>query len=377
MANFPESTFGNGPAMLLADGRVLAGSINGAQTYIYNPATNAWTTGPSKLYADSSNHESWTKLPDGSVLSYNVNSISNPQHAQRFDQTTMTWIDSGSVPVSLEASIGLGLNMGRGVLLPGGRVLQLGRSSNTAIYTPSTTHGGTGTWTAGPVIPGGLEAGGSDAGKSNDLFGSSTAAVLPNGHVLFSAEMPAFGGPTRFFEFDPNAPLATSLTDVTPPISAYETRSYSFSTRMVVLPTGQVLLGINAGVHPPYIFTPDGAPDAAWKPTITSVVASGGHYTLTGTQLNGVSAGASYGTATESASNYPIIELKDGSGNVYFATTFDWSSTGVATGSLQVSTDFSLPTGLPLGTYSLTVRPSTKQPNLPVPPSNLTLGSQR
>ena len=116
-----------------------------------------WSTGPTKLYGDSNNHESWTKLPDGSILSYDVNS--NPGQAQRLDPTTMTWIDSGSVPVSLEAGIGAGLNMGPGVLLADGRVLQLGRSSNTAIYTPSTTPGGTGTWTAGPVIPGGLEAG--------------------------------------------------------------------------------------------------------------------------------------------------------------------------------------------------------------------------
>ena len=60
-----------------------------------------------------------------------------------------------------------------------------------------------------------------------------------------------------------------------------------------------------------YVYTPDGAPQAAWKPTITSVVANGNHYTLTGTQLNGLYAGASYGVGTEMDSNYPIIELKD------------------------------------------------------------------
>ena len=77
IAPFPESTFGIGPMMLLADGRFLAGSISGPQTYVYNPATDSWSSGPTKLYADSSNHESWTKLPDGSILSYDVNS--NPQ----------------------------------------------------------------------------------------------------------------------------------------------------------------------------------------------------------------------------------------------------------------------------------------------------------
>ena len=101
-----------------------------------------------------------------------------------------------------------------------------------------------------------------------------------------------------------------------------------------------------------------GSPQAAWQPTITSIVANGGNsYTLTGTQLNGISAGASHGTGTEMDTNYPIIELHatDGSGQVYFARTSNWSSTGVATGSTPETTDFTLPSTMPYGTYSLTV----------------------
>jgi uncharacterized repeat protein (TIGR01451 family) len=347
IAPFPESTFGNGPAMLLAGGTILAGSVNGPQTYIYDPGTNAWSNGPTKLFGDSSDHESWTKLADGSILSYDVNS--NPGEAQRLDQTTMTWIDSGAVPVSLEAGVSAYQDLGPGTLLPDETVFQLGRSSNTAIYTPSAIPGGMGAWAAGPVVPGGLEAGGSSP------TGASTAAMLPNGHVLFSADMPDSGGPTKFFEFDPTAPLATSLTDVTPPVATYLTQSLAYTTRMVMLPDGQALLGSNADTHILYVCTPDGGPQAAWQPTITSVVANGNHYTLTGTQLNGISAGASYGGSSESATNYPIVELNNGAGRVFFARTSNWSSTGVATGSAPVTTDFSLPAGLPLGTYSLTV----------------------
>ena len=185
IASFPESALGNCPTMLLADGRVLAGSIVGPQTYIYDPATDSWSNGPTKLYGDSSSYESWTKLPDGSILSYDVNG--NPGEAQRLDPTTMTWIDSGTVPVPLEAGVSANLNLGPGVLLPDGRVLQLGRSSYTAIYSPSTTPGGTGTWSAGPVIPDGLEAGGSVS------FASSAAAVLPNGHVMFVVDNARYG----------------------------------------------------------------------------------------------------------------------------------------------------------------------------------------
>jgi uncharacterized repeat protein (TIGR01451 family) len=356
MANFPESTFGNGPTELLANGQLLAGSTNDPNTYLYNLATNTWSAGPTKLYGDSSAKESWTLLPDGSILSYDVNG--NAGEAQRLDPTTMTWVDAGAAPVALEAGISAYQDMGPGVLLPDGQVLQFGRSSQTAIYTPPTTGDGTngvGSWTAGPVIPDGLEAGG-----ENDANGGSTAAVLPNGHVLFCADLPDTGGPTKFFEWDPTAPLASSLTDVTPPIAGYPTSSVNYATRMLLLPTGQVLLG-NAGAtgltttSQLYVYTPDGAPQAAWQPTITSVVASGNNFQLTGTQLNGVSAGASHGVSTQMATNFPIVELKDSSGHVDFARTFNWSSTGVQTGSTPETTDFSVPGYLAPGTYSLYV----------------------
>ncbi len=333
--NYPLSNFGDGPSMLLPDGRVLAGAQNGPQTYIYDPVANSWSTGPTKLYNDSSGEETWTKLADGSILSYDISG--NTQEAQRLDPTTMTWIDSGAVPVKLDS----GGEIGPAILLPDGRLLQIGATSNTAIYTPSTTPGGTGTWAAGPVIPGGLGA-----------FDAS-AAMMPNGNVLLDAcPTPGYNGPTHLFEFDPTAPIATSLVEVTSTIPNL-TGTQPEYTRMLALPSGQILFTYSSGQL--YVYTPNGSPQAAWQPTISSVVPNGNHYTLTGTQLTGLSAGASFGDDAEMDTNYPIIELKNGSGQVYFARTFNWSSTGVATGSTPVSTDFSLPAWMAYGTYSLTV----------------------
>jgi uncharacterized repeat protein (TIGR01451 family) len=123
---------------------------------------------------------------------------------------------------------------------------------------------------------------------------------------------------------------------------------------MLMLPTGQVLLSYH--FNQLYAYTPDGAPQATWKPTISSIIAgAGNNYALTGTQLNGLSAGASHGDLAQMDSNYPIVELKNAAGKVYFARTFNWSSTGVATGSTPVTTQFSLPAWMPLGTYQLTV----------------------
>ena len=186
----------------------------------------------------------------------------------------------------------------------------------------------------------------------------SPGAVLPNGDVLFAVSMtPNYTdsngnyGPTKIYDFNPTT---DTLTDVTPNIPTL-TNYPGYDTRMLVLPSGQVLFDFLTKQL--YVYTPNGSPQAAWQPTITSVTGPDGNgaYTLTGTQLNGLSAGASYGSPAEMDENYPIVELNNGAGQVYFARTFDWSSTGVATGSTPASTEFSLPTTIPYGTYSLTV----------------------
>ena len=41
------------PSETLPNGSVLFGFDGGPQTYIYNPSSNAWTNGGTKLYGDS------------------------------------------------------------------------------------------------------------------------------------------------------------------------------------------------------------------------------------------------------------------------------------------------------------------------------------
>jgi hypothetical protein len=92
------------------------------------------------------------------------------------------------------------------------------------------------------------------------------------------------------------------------------------------------------------IFTPDGSPDASWQPTISNIATYGDSaFTMTGTQLNGLSEGANYGDDAEMASNYPIVRLTDSTGIVRYARTYNWSSTGVATGSIPESVQFTMP----------------------------------
>src|SRR6185295_17074174 len=49
------------------------------------------------------------------------------------------------------------------------------------------------------------------------------------------------------------------------------------------------------------------------------------------------------------------IRLRDAAGNVKFARTFNWSETGVATGTTPVSVQFTLPTGTVPGAYLVSV----------------------
>jgi hypothetical protein len=334
---FPQSQFGDDPSEMLPNGNVLTGYLSGPQTYIYNPTTNSWSQAGTKLLNDRSDEESWVKLPDGSILSYDIfaSPSSGAGHAQRYFPSTNKWVDAGSVPVPLSGS-SFGEELGPAFLLSDGRVFQLGANGNTALYTPSTN-----SWVAGPTIPN---------GKAPD---DAPGAELPNGHVIFAADTPNSKGPTQLFDFDPVANTITQFTSLPSQLTSALTQA-SFTQRMLVLPTGQVLF--STGGSQAWVFTPSDNPIAASAPTISSVsLNSDGTFTLTGTQLNGISEGAAYGDDAEMSSNYPIVQLADASGNVFYARTFNWSSTGVATGNTVVSTEFVVPPTLPGGQYSLVV----------------------
>jgi hypothetical protein len=331
-ANFPQSSFGDDPTEVLPNGDVLGGYIFGPQTYIYNPASNSWSSGGTKLHNDQSDEETWVKLPDNSILSYDI--FGDTGAAQRYIPSQNQWVSAGTVPVALTSSAVAG-ELGPGFLLPDGRVFLLGATGHTAFYSLSTN-----SWTAGPDIPDGL---GCD---------DAPGAMMRNGDVLFAADKPASNdNPTTIFEFNPTTGQYTNVT----PSGTQFSSSRAFPGRMLVLPSGQVLVspGNTAQL---YVYTPSGSSQSSWLPTISSITAnSNGSFLLTGTQLNGLSEGAGYGDDAQMASNYPLVRLADSQGNEFYARTFNWSSTGVATGGASVSTDFALPAGIPGGQYSLYV----------------------
>jgi hypothetical protein len=337
-ANFPQSQFGDDPTMVLPDRRVLGGFLSGPQTFIYNPATNSWSATGTKLRGDQSDEETWIKLPNDSVLSYDIFHLGN---AQRYVPSSGTWVDAGPAPNNLSSSA-VGEELGGAVLLPDGRVWQLGGTNHTAFYNTAT-----GTWSAGPDFP-------NNAAGQTQGADDAPVAMLPNGKVLLSVDHPLFNSPTNFYEFDP---ATNGFTNVTAGASAagLNVNQFVFPGRMLVLPNGQVLA--TTGGNRLALYTPDGLPNTAWKPTISSIAPNGdGTFRLTGTQINGLSAGASYGDDAEMDSNYPIVRLKSTTHpRTFYATTFNWDSTSVATGDTPRSTDFALPAGITPDNYTLQV----------------------
>lgn len=332
--------FSDAASVILPNGNLLIAPVapfapNG--TVIYNPALNAFTQGPA--YRQNQNEATWVKLPDDSILT--IDATSNPNFlntSERFIPSLNNgqggWIADGNLKAPMYNSA---TEIGAGLLLPDGRAFFIGGLGHTAYYTPS---GNTniGTWTQGPEL------------VSPGVGWDEPAAMMVNGKVLFQTALgpPANPQPRGYYEMDYTVNYPTGA--ITQAIDWGDNSGTSHI--MLALPDGKILLSYGASTLSIYI--PDGSPVPAGKPTISSITANGdGSYHLTGTKLNGISQGASFGDDAQMDSNYPLVRITDGSGNGFYADTFNWSSTSVNTGNNLVSTEFR--TGLNPGNYSLVV----------------------
>ena len=331
---------GDAPCCVLPDGRFLLGNIFDTRTAIYDPIAGTWTAGPNKN--DRSSEETWTLVGDETVLAAQC---SNHPKAEKYVAAANAWVPAGTIPVDLVESSSI--EIGPAFLLPDGRVFAIGATNHTAIYTPPPIASQPGSWIAGPDF-------------ANDSMGRKVGAkdapgcLLPNGRVLcVGGPVDGVSGhylsPTYFYEFD-----GVNLVRITDPPNA---GSVPFVGRMLLTPTGEVFFA-NAS-HQIYAYDPSGAPDAAWRPQITSTpsfVRPFFSYTLHGRQLNGLSQAVGYGDDASAATNYPIVKIRNvASGHVRYLHTFDHSSMGVATGFSIQSTTFSVPFGTETGLSQVTV----------------------
>lgn len=334
------SNIGDAPCSVLPDGRLILGNIFTNETAIYDPVSNTWSKAANKQ--DRSAEETWTLLPDETVLSVEC---TNHPHAEKYLAAADQWVDAGTLPVELvQAS---STEIGPAILLPDGRVFALGATGHTAFYTPPALASQPGTWMQGPDIP--LDDQGRPM-KAKD----APACLLPNGKILVTAG-PAGDGtndwpfPTFFFEFD-----GVSFQPVPSPNSCNQ---YVFEGRMLLLPTGQVMFA--NGQADIELYVPDGSPDEDWRPEITSLpffLRVKQTYSLQGRLLNGVSQAVSYGDDATQATNYPLVRIRNvQTGQVTYARTFDHSSMSVATGLSIQTTHFKIPFDAQLGPSELCV----------------------
>ncbi|HWA84567.1 MAG TPA: dockerin type I domain-containing protein [Fimbriimonadaceae bacterium] len=344
---------GDAPCMVLANGTLMMGSDFDSRTAFFNPATNTWSAGPNK-FDSSSDEETWQLLPDGTVLA-----IMAPNHpgSEKYVPAANAWVHCPNLPVDL---VDAGSEeLGGMSLLPNGTVFAMGATPHSAIYTPPANPGDPGSWATGPNPP-------SVSGKSL-VAADAPLAQLPNGKVLLALAplvSGGFGQPTYFAEYD-----GSTISTVPNPAN---NNAFVYNTRLLVLPTGQVMFTNSANQI--YIYTPDGTYQQSWAPHITNVPSSltpGSSYVMQGTQLNGISQGCSYGDDYWAATNYPIVRItNNASGHVFYCRTFNHSTMGVATGNTVVSTNFAVPSGIENGPSTIVCVAN----GIPSTPVNVTVG---
>jgi hypothetical protein len=335
------SQVGDATCCILPDGRLMIGALTTPECVIYDPVANAWHPAASK--AVRSNEETWILLPDDTIVTAQCFA---PYRSERYSISSNSWKDEGPLPVSIVDHVMH--EIGPAMLMYNGKVIYFGAGDvgghgKTAVYTPPAIYTGTGTWTPGPDIP--------KIGGQTMVCNDCPASLLPNGKVLVTCAPFAFntwGSPIHFLEYDPFA--HTLEPAPTPPNNAAQL----YWSRMMLLPTGQVLFSPSSGIVQCY--TPDGGPQDAWRPQISSIAHHGpSEYLLKGLQLSGLSQANIYGDDCNPATNYALVRLRDShSGHVFFARTYDFSSRGVATGALPQSVRFSA-THVPHGHYELCV----------------------
>ena len=374
---------GDASSTVLPDGRVLIGGATPAQA-VFDPSTfnkrcalwdsndNTWVEAGLEFGAvttttkdDGTEEEGFTLLQNGTVMAVEV---ANAPKSEIYVPSLDQWVPAGTTPDQLVFQNLLGAivyEIGPAVVLPSGTLFAIGATGQNALYTPNSNPALPGTWTLGPSFP-------------NDTTGNTNwatltaidapACVMPSGKVICVAGSAVpldgdfFSLGTTFLEYDPSS-SATVIPnlDVQPGIAA---GTYTYQCWFILLPTGQLLVSAQAGTL--FLYTPDpttSAPNPAWAPaniSVASTMVQGHSYTLSGTQLNGMTQACAYGDDGNMATNYPIVQLTNPStSEVVYLRSYNFSTMGIATGTtvpddLQSCT-IDIPQNLATGNWSLVV----------------------
>jgi hypothetical protein len=339
---------GSPPFAELPDGRVLIGYFgdNGQSTHnesaVFDEKTGSWSVvGTNK--SGRNTEAGYTLMQNDKVLTVNTSGNQGLTSAETFDPANGQWSSSGNTPASLEYS-----EIGPALSLPNGNVLATGATGNNALYDVKAN-----TWSKVPSFPA-LQNGLQLVAQDNE------SAILPNGNVLtVTAGFPhdtqnvESMAPSRWVEYD-----WASNSWIWLPNDLFQTPSSEEPNGifMVPLPTGQVMISNNGQME---LFNATGSPDRNWLPVVSSVSSTTltpkTTYTVSGTQLSGLTQGQQWGDEWEAATNYPLIQVTNkATHHVFYATAFGVNTTSIKPGTPSTA-NFTLDPSVENGDSSLKV----------------------
>lgn len=352
---------GDASSVVLANGTFMLANINSGESALLDAKTLTWTIVPGAGKNDANDEEGWNLLPDGDVMTVDTY-VGFPSdyagmNSEVYIPSKKTWSSAGSTGVRLwDSHIGCpsqkggsAHEMGPAVLAPTDSTedMQLvafgantctGQAGHVSMYAVPF-----GVWVPGPNIPNG------------DDMADAPAALLPSGNILIETNKGYGNSPVTFYEF-----ISGGLGyDKVPSPPGYSGNSEG--GRMLITPEGSILL-THVDSTGMWFYNGIGGSDSpdTWRPTICTgcyptTVTVGDTYKISGTQFNGLSQGADFGDDAQSATNYPLVRIRNNkSGDYFYARTHNFSS-GVDTGTKIVSTEFDVLAGTETGPSTLEV----------------------
>jgi hypothetical protein len=384
------------PSYILRDGRfwigggeVMSGSPNGAENEIYDPVANSWTVAPempqiisdtpsamlgdgrilvlghadvrtcpksgcgSYLFTSFGQPPSWASAApwspaigdqeSGSLLLQDGSVLMGSRTFERYLPWSNVWMPTASLPGGAGVFLSHGSDeMGALLLLHDGRALALGSSSHNGLYTPPVDATGLGSWTMTADTP------------LPYNHGDTPAVVEPDGKILTVVTGVASGlgdGVAVFYEYDPEA---DRWTENGPPSDESFSAPSGQHTLFLVLPNGQIWTSTQESSSA-WLYTPAGKPRDQWRPIIAGVTGPRfGSFTLSGSQLNGLTTGADFGDDNKMATNFPIVSLSDQAGHTWYGASMGFDQMTPSPGHAG-SFSFTVPSSLPDGSYALHV----------------------
>ena len=220
-----------GPTLRLQDGRILEIGANGV-TALYTPSANSWAVGPTIKGTINGNSATFgaddapgAMLPNGHVL---FTADAGPATSEDITTGNVT-ADSPvitNIPSTALAQVGDGVQDADG---------------SETIFQRATT-----------IV---------SIDSPHQITASSNAAVTEtNAGLRFGG---TFSAPTEIFDFNPAG--AGTITNVTSSFPGDLSQQGAYTTRMTVLPTGQVLFSTSNGPQI-YIYTPTTAANPSLRP---------------------------------------------------------------------------------------------------------------